>query len=137
MKFKQIIFSLLVLALISADIPPAHVQGYLYPDSCKRPGYLNMPSRNYNGEILDVYVNGVVVASAEIGGRVFITEDGTRIIGSHNWFDLTIPGDGLAIFVLRDNPAYPWGAVMVHPGDELTINLCGAMPMVRVKKGHG
>jgi hypothetical protein len=124
---KKFLIALIVLSQL-AFIAPAHVSGQIDAPSCL--GYAPL---NLNGQTLEVWMSGVMVASAPIGGRVFLTEDGTPVLGGHNYFDVFIPSEGFAQFVVNGRV---WGGRVIHPGDNLTFNLCGDMPLVKVKKGH-
>ena len=128
---KPILLALLALCLISASAP-AHLTGQIYPLSCQRPGYLNNPEPDLNGHELQVWIGGELVASDILFGREFITEDGNIINVWHNRFDVLVPA-GFAYFVVDGTT---WGAKVVKAGEDLTLNLCGQMPVVRIPTRH-
>jgi hypothetical protein len=109
---------------VHAALAPARVSGYVYPPSCPRTTNPKvMTIYNFVGQTLNVYMSNKLAASTTI-----IRKD------SKDYFSVSIPmtmTQDLATFVIRNSP---WAGILIHPGDNITANLCGTMPLIPIKK---
>lgn len=126
MKTKLLLMSILILFLVSSALPPAQIQGYVYPPSCPRYPLKDVEYfYNFVGHPLEIHTSD---------GHLFITE----IVSKNNkaYFSTEIPMFSNEIFALFIIHNVIWGGTKLHPGDNLTVNLCGPMPLIALKKKH-